>query len=157
MRAALLTALAIGERYRFTEHHWADFRRTGTSHLVAVSGMHVALLGVLVFLLLRALWIRLPQPLASYDLEAAAVASVLATAYYAALTGFAVPAQRSLLMIVVALAAAREPALRRRRAVLAATLARGARVGSVRAVVRVVLVVVSSRSRSCSRSRRRAA
>ncbi len=103
--AALLTALALGERFRFTEQHWADFRRTGTSHLVAVSGMHVALLGTVVFVLLRFAWLRLPAPLASYDLEVAAGASVLATFYYAALTGFAVPAQRSLVMIAVALAA----------------------------------------------------
>ena len=103
--AALLTALALGERFRFTQQHWADFRRTGTSHLVAVSGMHVALLGIVVFALLRWTWLRLPVPLASYDLEVAAGASLLATAYYAALTGFAVPAQRSLVMIAVALAA----------------------------------------------------
>jgi competence protein ComEC len=103
--AALVTALALGERFRFTERHWADFRRTGTSHLVAVSGMHVALLGLVVFALVRSVWLRLPAPLASYDLEAAAGASVLATVYYAALTGFAVPAQRSLVMIAVALAA----------------------------------------------------
>jgi len=102
--AALVTALAIGERYRFSERHWADFRRTGTSHLVAVSGMHIGMLGVLVFVVLRALWVRLPQPLASYDLEVAAVASVASTAYYAALTGLAIPAQRTLLMIAVALA-----------------------------------------------------
>jgi competence protein ComEC len=102
---ALLTALALGERFRFTEQHWADFRRTGTSHLVAVSGMHVALLGLVVFVLLRHAWLRLPAVVASYDLEAASIASVLATAYYAALTGFAVPAQRSLVMIAVALAA----------------------------------------------------
>jgi competence protein ComEC len=103
--AALLTALALGERFRFTEQHWADFRRTGTSHLVAVSGMHVALLGLVVFVLLRYAWLRLPAVVASHDLEAASAASVLATAYYAALTGFAVPAQRSLVMIGVALAA----------------------------------------------------
>jgi competence protein ComEC len=102
---ALLTALALGERFRFTEQHWADFRRTGTSHLVAVSGMHVALLGIVVFVLVRWCWLRLPVPLASFDLEVAAGASLLATAYYAALTGFAVPAQRSLVMIAVALAA----------------------------------------------------
>ncbi|HVJ28733.1 MAG TPA: ComEC/Rec2 family competence protein, partial [Gammaproteobacteria bacterium] len=70
--AALLTALALGERFRFTEQHWADFRRTGTSHLVAVSGMHVALLGIVVFALVRWMWLRLPAPLASYDLEVAA-------------------------------------------------------------------------------------
>ena len=102
--AALVTALAIGERYRFTEQHWADFRRTGTSHLVAVSGLHIGMLGALVFVVLRALCVRLPQPLASFDLEAAAVASVASTAYYSALTGFAIPAQRSLLMIALALA-----------------------------------------------------
>jgi competence protein ComEC len=102
--AALVTALAIGERFRFTEQHWADFRRTGTSHLVAVSGMHVALIGVLAFLLVRRLWTSLPQPLASWDLEAAAIASVACTVYYAALTGLAAPAQRSLLMVAVTLA-----------------------------------------------------
>ncbi len=100
--AALLTALALGERFRFTEQHWADFRRTGTSHLVAVSGMHVALLGVIVFVVLRRACLRLPAPLASFDLEVASAASLLATAYYAALTGFAVPAQRSLMMIAIA-------------------------------------------------------
>jgi len=103
--AALLTALALGERFRFSERHWADFRRTGTSHLVAVSGMHVALLGLVVFVAVRFAWLRLPAPLAGYDLEAAAVAGALATAYYAALTGFAVPAQRSFVMIAIALAA----------------------------------------------------
>ncbi len=102
--AALLTALALGERFRFTEETWRDFRVTGTSHLVAVSGMHVALLGLAVFVCLRWLFVRLPTRLAAYDLEVAAAASVLATAGYAALTGFALPAQRSLTMIVVALA-----------------------------------------------------
>ncbi|HUL81133.1 MAG TPA: DNA internalization-related competence protein ComEC/Rec2 [Gammaproteobacteria bacterium] len=102
--AALVTALAIGERYRFSDQNWADFRRTGTSHLVAVSGLHIGMLGVLVFVALRALWIRLPQPFASYDLEVAAAGSVASTVYYAALTGLAIPAQRTLLMIAVALA-----------------------------------------------------
>jgi competence protein ComEC len=102
--APLVTALALGERYLFTEEHWSDFRRTGTSHLVAISGMHVALLGVLLFVAIRALWLRLPQPLAAYDLEAAAAGSSTGTLYYAALTGFALPAQRSVVMIAVALA-----------------------------------------------------
>ena len=102
--AALLTALAIGERFRFTEETWRDFRVTGTTHLVAVSGMHVALLGLVVFVGLRWLFVRLPARLAARDLEVAAAASALATLGYAALTGFALPAQRSLMMIVVALA-----------------------------------------------------
>ncbi len=102
--AALLTALAIGERFRFEERHWTAFRRTGTSHLVAVSGMHVGLLGLVLFVLTRRLWLWLPGAAAAYDLEAAAAVSLLGTLYYAALTGFAVPAQRSLFMIATALA-----------------------------------------------------
>ncbi|HEX6999972.1 MAG TPA: DNA internalization-related competence protein ComEC/Rec2 [Gammaproteobacteria bacterium] len=102
--AALVTALAIGERFGFEERHWTDFRRTGTSHLVAVSGMHVALLGMLAFAAVRRLALRLPPAAAAFDLEGAALAGAAATVYYAALTGFAVPAQRSLVMILVALA-----------------------------------------------------
>src|SRR5690606_35853563 len=41
--AALVTALAIGERFGFTEQQWEALRRSGTSHLVAISGMHVGL------------------------------------------------------------------------------------------------------------------
>src|SRR5690606_23783979 len=39
--AALLIALSIGERFGFDDAHWEDLRRTGTSHLVAISGLHV--------------------------------------------------------------------------------------------------------------------
>lgn len=101
--AALTVALAIGERYLFEERHWSDFRRTGTSHLVAVSGLHVAMIGLAVFVVLRRAWLRLPGAWAAYDLEVAAAASAAATVWYAALTGFALPALRSLIMIVGAL------------------------------------------------------
>jgi competence protein ComEC len=104
--AALMVALAIGERFMFADRHWTDFRRTGTSHLVAVSGLHVGLLGLVLFVAVRWLWLRAPIAAAVYDLEAAAAASALGTLYYAALTGFAVPAQRSAVMIITALALA---------------------------------------------------
>ncbi|MDX1562045.1 MAG: ComEC family competence protein, partial [Gammaproteobacteria bacterium] len=42
--AALIQALALGERSSFDERHWRVFRRTGTSHLVAVSGLHIGLI-----------------------------------------------------------------------------------------------------------------
>src|SRR5690606_9827878 len=37
--AALVIALAIGERFGFSDVHWRDLRRTGTGHLVAISGL----------------------------------------------------------------------------------------------------------------------
>ena len=91
-------------------------------------------------------------PLASYDLEVAAGASLLATAYYAALTGFAVPAQRSLVMIAVALAALVSRRRIERRAARRGDARRRARLGSVRAAVGVVLAVVR-RGRDPARAR----
>ena len=104
--AALLTALAIGERFGFTDEHWDDLRRSGTSHLVAISGMHVGLVAMLVFVGARRLWLRLPGRIVHYDLEAAAAASALAAIGYAALAGFAVPTQRAVVMVIVALGVA---------------------------------------------------
>ncbi len=100
--AALLTALTIGERFRFEESHWRTLRRTGTSHLVAISGLHVGLVAGFVFFLCRRLALRLPVPLAFRDLELAATASLLAAALYAGLAGFTVPTQRALIMLAVA-------------------------------------------------------
>src|SRR5690606_15477487 len=101
--AALLIALTIGERFAFTEAHWADLRRTGTSHLVAISGLHVGLVATLVLAAVRRLWLYLPPPFVHRDLEAAAAAAALAAVGYAALAGFAVPTQRSAVMVLVAL------------------------------------------------------
>ncbi|HEX7081923.1 MAG TPA: DNA internalization-related competence protein ComEC/Rec2 [Gammaproteobacteria bacterium] len=103
---ALLTALTIGERFGFTEAQWDDLRRTGTTHLVAISGSHVSLVALLVFACVRRLWLRLPQAVVHRDLEAAAVAAGLAAVGYAALAGFDVPVQRSVVMVVAALAVA---------------------------------------------------
>lgn len=102
--AALITALAIGERDGFEDNHWEWLRRTGTSHLVAISGMHIGLVAAFVFALVRFAWLRLPHTLAHYDLEAAAAASAIAAFAYAALAGFGLPTQRAVLMVAVALA-----------------------------------------------------
>ena len=100
---ALLTALVVGERYQFGNRHWESLRRTGTSHLVAISGMHIGLIATLCFWGVRKCCLRLPGALAYYDLEIAAAVSASAAFGYAALAGFALPTQRALLMLLVAL------------------------------------------------------
>ncbi|HEX6992850.1 MAG TPA: DNA internalization-related competence protein ComEC/Rec2 [Gammaproteobacteria bacterium] len=104
--AALVIALAIGERFGFTDAHWLSLRRTGTSHLVAISGLHVGLVAMFAFVIVRRAWLLLPQRLVHVDLEAAAAAAAVAAILYAALAGFAVPTLRSVVMIVVGLAVA---------------------------------------------------
>ncbi len=102
---ALLTALAIGERHLFDDNHWEAFRRTGTSHLVAISGLHIGLIASFAFWLFRRIWLRLPGTIRHYELYGAAASSLVCAFLYALLAGFGVPAQRALMMLVVAFAA----------------------------------------------------
>lgn len=102
---ALLTALAIGERHLFEDEHWKVFRRTGTSHLVAISGLHIGLIASFAFWLSRKIWLRLPGTVCHYELYGAAASSFSCSFLYALLAGFGVPAQRALLMLIVAFAA----------------------------------------------------
>jgi competence protein ComEC len=102
---ALLIALAIGERSGFTDRHWQTFRRTGTSHLVAISGLHIGIVATWLFLLIRRLCLRGSSWLAAHDLEIAAAVSLAGAALYAAIAGFSVPTQRALIMVTVAMLA----------------------------------------------------
>jgi competence protein ComEC len=96
---ALLRALALGDRAGMSRDQWQVLQRTGTSHLLAISGLHVGLVASLVFGLAGLGWRRLggarywPAP------RAAALAAMLAALLYALLSGFQVPAQRATLMI----------------------------------------------------------
>jgi competence protein ComEC len=104
--AALITALAIGDRGGMTDDQWDTLTRTGTNHLLAISGLHIGLVAGLAFFLLRALWarsarlsLRWPAP------KAAAVAAILAALFYALLAGFSIPTQRALVMVVLVMTA----------------------------------------------------
>jgi competence protein ComEC len=100
--AGVLVALAIGDQRAIPEAQWRVFNRTGVSHLISISGLHVtafaALAGGLVFLLARrctTLTTRLPARKVGV-----AVGAALATAYVL-LAGAEVPAVRTLAMLAV--------------------------------------------------------
>ncbi|MCA8033620.1 DNA internalization-related competence protein ComEC/Rec2 [Burkholderia arboris] len=100
----IVAALAIGDQSGIGDDDWRVLRNTGTSHLVAISGLHVGLVGAIAGWLVSLVWRRvrwraraatlvLPAP------YAAALAALAAAAGYAALAGFNVPAQRAWWMI----------------------------------------------------------
>ncbi|MEO6081062.1 MAG: ComEC/Rec2 family competence protein [Steroidobacteraceae bacterium] len=97
--AALLAALAVGATGEVSAQQWRVFNATGITHLVAISGMHVTFFALLSMVLARVLWRRIPL-LAGLRREvfAAATGVVLALAY-ALLSGFSVPAQRTVVML----------------------------------------------------------
>ncbi len=98
----LFKALAIGSRNDISPQQWQLLMRTGTNHLIAISGLHIglfaALSGTLVFFIWRRIaYLNLRVP----ALIAASVSALLAAVIYAALSGFAIPTQRALLMLMV--------------------------------------------------------
>lgn len=104
--APLVAGLAVGYRNDITDAQWDVLRGTGTSHLMAISGLHVGMVAGLAFFLGQ--WLcrrfvrlsgRLPAPVI------AAVIALLAAALYAALAGFSVPTRRALIMLSVVLGA----------------------------------------------------
>jgi competence protein ComEC len=102
----VLTALAIGDQRAIDADLWRVFARTGTTHLMSISGLHVTMVAGLAWWLASWLWRRSARlPLHLPAQKAAAAAGFLAALLYCLLAGFAVPAQRTLYMLgVVALA-----------------------------------------------------
>jgi competence protein ComEC len=106
----VVVALAVGAQDEVSAADWALMRSTGTSHLVAISGLHIGFVAGLAGWLAGALWRRSAWigrnwPLWIPAQKVAATAGLLFAAMHAALAGFNVPAQRALWMAgVVALA-----------------------------------------------------
>ncbi len=110
---ALVQALVLGDRGGLTPTQWDVFSRTGTSHLIAISGLHVGLVAGFVFFVARWFWSRSALLMRRFAApRAAALAAVGAATGYAALAGFAISTQRALVMllvVMVALVAGRTP------------------------------------------------
>ncbi|MDR3386251.1 MAG: DNA internalization-related competence protein ComEC/Rec2 [Rudaea sp.] len=104
--ADLLRALAFGDQHAMDEHEWAVARATGIPHLIAISGLHIALFASFGVFLVRGLWklvprltLRWPAPLIE------ALVSLLFGTVYAMLAGFGLPTRRALVMIAALLIA----------------------------------------------------
>lgn len=93
--AGFIPALTIGLRQGIDQQQWDILRVTGTSHLMAISGLHIGLISGFVFLLVRRLGLSRMAPLMA----------ILAALTYAALAGFSVPTQRAVIMVVMFLGA----------------------------------------------------
>ena len=104
--AGILIALAIGDQNAINAQQWQLFARTGVSHLMSISGLHVTMVASLFAALVHWLWRRSARlMLALPARKASALAGFLAALAYCLIAGFAVPAQRTLYMVgVVALA-----------------------------------------------------
>ncbi|SSW62694.1 DNA internalization-related competence protein ComEC/Rec2 [Achromobacter agilis] len=108
--APVLIALAIGDQAGVAREDWRLFNRSGITHLVSISGMHVTSIAGIAGLLVAAVWRRarwrgvgLAEHAPARVAGGAAAAAV--ALLYCLLAGWGVPARRTFFMLSVVLAA----------------------------------------------------
>lgn len=103
MRAAgVVAALVTGDQRAIGRRDWETFRITGVAHLMSISGLHITMFAWLANALVVRVWrrsgalcLRVPAQVAGM------VCGVLLAACYALFSGWGVPAQRTIFMLVV--------------------------------------------------------
>ena len=100
--AGLIAALVTGVRSGLQSPDWQVLQRTGTAHLVAISGLHIGLVAGFISLLAGAIWRQscglcnaLPAPLAGMAV------GLIGASVYGLVAGFTLPTQRALIMLLV--------------------------------------------------------
>jgi competence protein ComEC len=98
--SGVLSALAIGDQSSIPAAQWQVFTRTGVNHLMSISGLHITMLASLGFALSYWLWRRSTRLVLMLPARKfAALVALLTALGYALLSGFAVPAQRTVYMV----------------------------------------------------------
>jgi competence protein ComEC len=90
--AVMLAAMIAGDRTYLSHSMRVGFERTGSFHMLVVSGFHLAILAGCFFWVAK--WMRLPR-------IPATLITIAASFAYALFTGFATPVQRSFWMVAL--------------------------------------------------------
>ena len=98
--AAVLAAITLGTRHGLSAAQWERFARTGTSHLMAISGLHIGLAALAAYAAVRGLLFLLGFHGRARHL--ALLVALGAAGLYVLVSGAAVPALRAGLMFGLA-------------------------------------------------------
>ncbi len=96
----LLKALTVGDMGEISKVMRTEFTAAGVNHVISISGLHVGMLGLVVFALIRVGCGFSPYLLLRFNLlKIATFCSFLSVVFYTALAGAMVPTVRSAIMI----------------------------------------------------------
>ncbi len=96
----LVKALAVGDKSSITAQQWRVLANTGTSHLMAISGLHIGLASLFAYVLIRYL---VPVFVMKYvpAQHLALIGGMLSALLYALVAGLSIPTQRAVIMLFV--------------------------------------------------------
>lgn len=94
--AGILSAMVLGDNSLLEEEMKELYRKSGISHILAISGLHISILGLTLYKLLRRL--RCPSLLNS-------VVSIFIIISYGILTNFSVSTNRAVVMMIILIGA----------------------------------------------------
>jgi len=98
----IVAGLSVGLQDALSSEQWRQLARTGTSHLMAISGMHIGMFAIVAAWVAARLqkW-RQRRGARGTARDAAVVAGSCAALAYGALAGWSVPTQRTAIMIAI--------------------------------------------------------
>ncbi len=100
--SGIIQALVMGDDSQIDVDDWQVFLRTGTSHLMSISGLHITMLAGLAFGFVSFFWRRSHQLVIQLPTrKAATMAGVVVALAYSLIAGFSVPSQRTFYMLLV--------------------------------------------------------
>lgn len=100
--SGIIQALVIGDDNQISADDWQVFLRTGTSHLMSISGLHITMLAGLAFGVVGFCWRRAPKLIMRLPTsKAATIAGAMTALLYSLVAGFSVPSQRTFYMLMV--------------------------------------------------------
>lgn len=95
----IILALLIGNRSALSEQQKTILSHTGSSHILAISGLHLALVGGWAWVIFQWLWgLSLWLSARVQPIQAGAIGALIVITVYALLTGFDIPVRRAWLM-----------------------------------------------------------
>lgn len=97
---AIAAALITSEQKGLSDEATQNMRRSGLQHILSVSGLHLSLMGGLIFFAVRFLLIWSPSS-GVRSKKIAALCAIAATFFYLTLSGFEIPTQRAFIMVAL--------------------------------------------------------
>jgi competence protein ComEC len=98
----ILVALLVGDTSLVSKEQWGEMVKTGTNHLIAISGLHLGFFAIVGFFVgnllgrcLQLVWYKYPSMISGY------VCSIGFTLFYSIIAGFNIPTIRTLIMLAV--------------------------------------------------------